>query len=97
VAAVSLFAHSDAQAATMIRSLTASNSAGHTLKWNWNPPGRAERYGHAETLVQAPLEAVRTQVLDFSHYKDLSGGKFKTSRMIAKRATTPTFTSKCRS
>jgi len=34
--------------------------------------------------VQAPLEAVRTQVLDFSHYKDLSGGKFKTARMIAK-------------
>jgi len=84
VAAFSLFAHSDAQAASDDTQLDRLNSAGHTLKWNWNPPGHQERYGHAETLVQAPLDTVRTQVLDFGHYKDLSGGKFKTSRMIAK-------------
>jgi len=84
VAAVSLFAPTDAHAASDDAQLDRLNSAGHTLKWNWNPPGHQERYGHAETLVQAPMAAVRTQVLDFSHYKDLSGGKFKTSRMVAK-------------
>ena len=84
VAAISLVASTDAQAASDDTQLDRLNSAGHTLEWNWNPPGRQVRYGHAETLVQAGLPAVRTQVLDFSHYKDLSGGKFKTSRMIAK-------------
>ncbi|WP_394831830.1 hypothetical protein LVJ94_35475 [Pendulispora rubella] len=84
VAAVSLCAPSHAEAASEDTQLERLNSAGHTLKWNWNPPGRQERYGHAETLVQAPLAGVRTQVLDFSHYKDLSGGKFKQSRMVGK-------------
>ncbi|WP_394827211.1 hypothetical protein [Pendulispora albinea] len=84
MAALSLLAPADAHAESDDTQLDRLNSAGHTLKWNWNPPGRQERYGHAETLVQAPLASVRAQVLDFSHYKDLSGGKFKTSRMIAK-------------
>ncbi|HWL87377.1 MAG TPA: hypothetical protein VNO21_16345 [Polyangiaceae bacterium] len=79
-----LIATSDAQAAGEDTQLDRLNSAGHTLEWNWNPPGHSQRYGHAETLVQADLSGVRTQLLDFSHYKDLSGGKFKTSRMIAK-------------
>ena len=59
-------------------------SAGHTLKWNWTPPWRAERYGHAETLVAAPLAAVRAQVTDFPHYRDFAPDKFKNARMVDK-------------
>jgi hypothetical protein len=57
-------------------------AAKHSLEWNWTPPGRAERYGHAETLIHAPLDAVRGRVLDFSHYTDISH-HFKMSRIIA--------------
>jgi hypothetical protein len=57
-------------------------SAGHSLKWNWTPPGRADRYGHAETLVHASLAAVRTRVLDYSHYRDILPSRFKISRVI---------------
>jgi hypothetical protein len=57
-------------------------AAGHSLKWNWTPPGRSERYGHAETLVHAPLTVVRTRVLDFAHYRDIVPDKFKTSRVV---------------
>jgi hypothetical protein len=58
-------------------------SAGHSLKWNWTPPGRSERYGHAETLIHAPLPSVRARVLDYTHYKDFMPDKFKTSRVVA--------------
>ncbi len=47
-------------------------AAGHPLKWNWTPPGRHERYGHAETLIHAPLSTVRHMVLDFSNYRALA-------------------------
>lgn len=47
-------------------------TAGHSLKWNWTPPGRHERYGHAETLIHAPLATVRHMVLDFSNYRALA-------------------------
>jgi|HubBroStandDraft_1064217.scaffolds.fasta_scaffold10182_2 hypothetical protein len=57
-------------------------AAKRSLEWNWTPPGRAERYGHAETLIHAPLEVVRARVLDFSHYTDISA-HFKMSRIIA--------------
>jgi hypothetical protein len=57
-------------------------AAGHSLKWNWTPPGRVERYGHAETLIHAPLAAVRTRVVDFGHYKDILPGRFKISRVV---------------
>ncbi len=57
-------------------------AAGHSLKWNWTPPGHSARYGHAETLIRAPLPAVRAQVLDFGHYKDFVPDKFKISRVI---------------
>src|SRR5580698_7120088 len=57
-------------------------AAKHSLEWNWTPPGRAERYGHAETLIHAPLDVVRGRVLDFSHYTDISA-HFKMSRIIA--------------
>jgi hypothetical protein len=57
-------------------------AAKRSLEWNWTPPGRAERYGHAETLIHAPLDVVRGRVLDFSHYTDISA-HFKMSRIIA--------------
>jgi hypothetical protein len=57
-------------------------AAGHSLKWNWTPPGRSDRYGHAETLIHAPLPTVRTRVLDFAHYRDIVPDKFKTSRVV---------------
>ncbi len=57
-------------------------AAGHSLKWNWTPPGYTDRYGHAETLIHASLPAVRTRVVDFGHYKDILPSRFRTSRVI---------------
>src|SRR5579859_6844995 len=57
-------------------------AAGHSLKWNWTPPGRSDRYGHAETLVHAPLAAVRQQVVDYGRYREFVPSKFKTSRVV---------------
>ncbi|HEX3345716.1 MAG TPA: hypothetical protein VHS09_14130 [Polyangiaceae bacterium] len=57
-------------------------SAGRSLKWNWTPPGRSERFGHAETLVHAPLATVRQLVLDFPRYKELASS-ITTSRVVA--------------
>ncbi|HZU82333.1 MAG TPA: hypothetical protein VE987_05435 [Polyangiaceae bacterium] len=61
-------------------------SAGHTLEWNWTPPGRSDRFGHGETLIHAPIEAVRRVVLDFSKYKDLPPNSIKTSRVVGHAA-----------
>src|ERR1700681_1718650 len=58
-------------------------AAGHSLKWNWTPPGRSDRFGHGETLVHAPLSTVRAQVLDYAHYRDFMPDKFKTSRVVS--------------
>jgi hypothetical protein len=48
------------------------SSAGHPLKWNWTPPGRNARFGHAETLIHAKPDDVRDLVLDFGGYKQLA-------------------------
>jgi hypothetical protein len=56
-------------------------SAGHPLKWNWVPPGRSERFGHAETLVHASVDQVRRLVLDFANYKQLAQS-ITTSRVV---------------
>lgn len=56
--------------------------AGHSLKWNWTPPGRNARFGHAETLIHAPLDVVRRLVLDFGHYTELSPASITTSRVV---------------
>ena len=56
-------------------------SVGHAMKWNWVPPGRSERFGHAETLVHAPLATVRRMVLDFGRYKELAES-ITTSRVV---------------
>jgi hypothetical protein len=66
--AVSSPVHADALDADATRIA----SAGHALKWNWVPPGRSARYGHAETLIHAPLATVRRLVLDFGHYRELA-------------------------
>jgi len=55
------------------------------LKSNWTPPGKQERYGHAEGLVAAPLEAVRAKLTDYPHFKELAGPKFKTVRVVDKQ------------
>jgi hypothetical protein len=57
-------------------------AAGHSLEWNWTPPGHPERYGHAETLIHAPLASVRGHVLDFPHYKNILPEKFQVSRVV---------------
>jgi hypothetical protein len=59
-------------------------AAGHSLKWNWTPPGKGDRYGHAEVLIHAPLAAVRTAVTDFARYKDLVPDRFNNARIIGK-------------
>jgi hypothetical protein len=59
------------------------SAAGHSLKWNWTPPGHPDRYGHAETLIHAPIAVVRQRVTDFAHYKDIIPSKFKSSRVVA--------------
>jgi hypothetical protein len=56
-------------------------AAGHSLKWNWTPPGRAGRYGHAETLIHAPVEKVRGFVTDYGHYTQLAPS-IVTSRVV---------------
>jgi hypothetical protein len=60
---------------------TRISSAGHALKWNWTPPGKSARYGHAETLIHAPLPTVRRLVLDFGHYRELADS-ITTSRVV---------------
>jgi hypothetical protein len=59
-------------------------AAGHSVKWNYSPQGRSERFGHSEVLINAPMAAVRAQVLDFSHYKEFAPDKFKNARMVGK-------------
>lgn len=55
------------------------------IKSNWTPPGKNDRYGHAEGLINAPLDTVKTKLGDFAHYKDLAGPKFKSVRVVDKQ------------
>ncbi|MGH7296446.1 MAG: hypothetical protein ACRELB_16030, partial [Polyangiaceae bacterium] len=64
---------------------TRISSAGHALKWNWTPPGKSARYGHAETLIHSPLATVRRLVLDFGHYRELADS-ITTSRVVGHEA-----------
>ena len=57
------------------------------IKSNWVPPGRSERYGHAEGLISAPPDAVRAKLVDFGKYKDLAGPKFKSVKVVDKQGT----------
>jgi hypothetical protein len=57
------------------------SAVGHAAKWNWTPPGRGARFGHAETLVHASAAVVRQQVLDFGKYRELASS-ITTSRVV---------------
>jgi hypothetical protein len=82
LAAGVVFTPTSAQAADPDPDASRIAAAGHSLKWNWTPPGRSDRYGHAETLIHAPLATVRQQVLDYGHYRDFMPERFKTSRVV---------------
>ena len=56
------------------------------IKTNWTPPGKGDRYGHAEGIVGAPYEVVKARLLDFPHYKELAGPKFKKVSVVDKTA-----------
>jgi hypothetical protein len=60
-------------------------AAGHSLKWNWTPPGRTGHFGHAETLIHAPADKVRGFVLDYAHYTQLAPSII-TSRVVGHQA-----------
>ena len=49
------------------------------------PPGKSDRYGHAEGFIVAPYDVVRTRLLDFPHYKELAGPKFKKVSVVDKQ------------
>jgi hypothetical protein len=57
---------------------------GRATRSNRQPPGKSERYGHAEVYIRAALDRVRAQVTDFSHYKDLVPEKFHNARVLGK-------------
>lgn len=81
---VFLFASSAEAAPTTDPEVLRIENAGHSIKWNYTPEGRQERYGHAEALVNASFAKVRAQTLDFAHFKDLVPDKFHNARVIAK-------------
>lgn len=58
--------------------------AGHGVRWNAGVTGRDGKWGHAEALINAPLDKVRAQVTDYNHYKDFAPQKFNNARVIAK-------------
>jgi hypothetical protein len=57
------------------------------IRSNWTPPGKSDRYGHAEGLIAAPYDAVKARLLDFPRYKELAGPKFKKVSVVDKSAT----------
>ena len=56
------------------------------IRTNWTPPGKSDRYGRAEGLIAAPYDAVKARLLDFPHYKELAGPKFKKVSVVDKSA-----------
>ena len=58
--------------------------AGHGVRWNAAVAGKEGKFGHAEALINAPLDKVRAQVTDFGHYKDFAPQKFNNARVVAK-------------
>lgn len=57
--------------------------AKRTLNWNVTLPGKSEKYGHAEALVDAPADKVRDTAIQFGRYKELHR-KFASARVVAK-------------
>jgi len=56
------------------------------IRSNWTPPGKSERYGHAEGMIAAPYASVRTRLTDYPHYQELAGRKFKKVSVVDKQA-----------
>jgi hypothetical protein len=56
------------------------------IRTNWTPPGKSQRYGRAEGLIAAPYDVVKARLLDFAHYQELAGPKFKKVRVVDKTA-----------
>jgi hypothetical protein len=54
-----------------------------TLHWNQTLGTGKDRYGHAETLVEATADQVAKTATDFGKYRELHR-KFKTARVIGK-------------
>lgn len=54
-----------------------------TLHWNQTIGASKDRYGHAETLVDASADQVAKTATDFGKYRELHR-KFKTARVIGK-------------
>jgi len=54
------------------------------IRTNWVPPGRTDRYGHAEGLIAAELDVVHARLVDYAHYMDLAGPKFKKVAVVEK-------------
>lgn len=57
---------------------------GRTVKSNLVPPGKTDRYGRAEILVNAPIEAVRHEITSYKSYAELAPDRFNRSKIIAK-------------
>jgi hypothetical protein len=57
---------------------------GQPLRTSYQPPGMKERYGRAQVLVNAPMATIHALVLDYGHYKELTGGRFHVSRVIGR-------------
>ncbi len=55
------------------------------IKSNWTPPGKSDRYGHAESLIAAAPDAVRSKLTDYTHFKELAGPKFKSVKVVDKK------------
>ncbi len=54
------------------------------LRSNVVPPGKSERYGHAEIIIHGPPDDVRSVLLAFGHYKDIVPRKFKNAHVVGK-------------
>ena len=55
------------------------------IKSNWTPSGKSDRYGHAEGLIAAAPDAVRSKLTDYAHFKELAGPKFKSVKVVDKQ------------
>lgn len=55
------------------------------IKTNWTPPGKSDRYGHAEGLINAPPDQVKAKLTDYPHFSELAGPKFKSVKVVDKK------------
>ncbi len=74
----------DAQIANQ-SAVTRLEAAGGAMSWSFVPSNRNQRFGHAEAIVAAPPDEIRGPARDFAHYKDLSNGRIRNSRLVDRR------------